>query len=264
MQVSSQRRRCASRTALAFALLLLFSLPASAATRSRTNADILGAVTDSASGQPLPSAEVSVMRGTEIVYNATTDAFGRYTAHNISPGSYTVTARFLGFRPVSRQVTVGNTTGDVHVDFALTPVAISLEGVTVNASVPLAVDTRTGDQHFKQDQYHGAPSNTTSQILQQSIAGAARAPTGEVHIRGQHAEYTYYIDGVPVPAGVSGSLNELFDPSVVNEINFKTGGWDAEYGNKNAWSTSRPVFRPAALIISSQVSPDRSTATGNR
>src|SRR5207248_568493 len=61
----------------------------------------------------------------------------------------------------------------------------------------------------------------------------ARAPTGEVHIRGQHAEYTYYVDGVPVPAGISGSLNELFDPEVVNQIDFQTGGWDAEYGNKN-------------------------------
>jgi len=60
-----------------------------------------------------------------------------------------------------------------------------------------------------------------------------RAPTGEVHIRGQHAEYTYYVDGVPVPAGISGSLNELFDPEVVNQIDFQTGGWDAEYGNKN-------------------------------
>src|SRR5262249_47184286 len=70
-------------------------------------------------------------------------------------------------------------------------------------------------------------------ILQQSIAGAVRAPTGEVHIRGQHAEYTYYVDGVPVPAGISGSLNELFDPAVVNRIEFQTGGWDAEYGNKN-------------------------------
>ncbi len=87
----------------------------------------------------------------------------------------------------------------------------------------MAVDTRTGNQVFKQDNYHGAPTQTTSQIVQQSIAGAARAPTGEVHIRGQHAEYTYYIDGVPVPAGISGSLNELFDPDVVNEISFQTG-----------------------------------------
>src|SRR5205814_8463188 len=104
----------------------------------------------------------------------------------------------------------------------------------VKAAVTLAVDTRTGNPIFKQDDYHGAPTNTTSQILQQSIVGAARAPTGEVHIRGQHAEYTYYVDGVPVPAGISGSLNELFDPQVVNQIDFQTGGWDAEYGNKNA------------------------------
>ena len=76
-------------------------------------------------------------------------------------------------------------------------------------------------------------SSDLSQILQQSIAGSVRAPTGEVHIRGQHAEYTYYVDGVPVPAGISGSLNELFDPEVVNQIDFQTGGWDAEYGNKN-------------------------------
>src|SRR5438128_116368 len=102
------------------------------------------------------------------------------------------------------------------------------------AAAPLAVDTRTGNQIFKQNDYHGAPTNTTSQILQQSIVGAARAPTGEVHIRGQHAEYTYYVDGVPVPSGISGSLNELFDPQVVNQIDFQTGGWDAEYGNKNA------------------------------
>ena len=32
----------------------------------------------------------------------------------------------------------------------------------------------------------------------------------------------------------SGSLNELFDPSVVDRIEFQTGGWDAEFGNKNA------------------------------
>jgi outer membrane receptor for ferrienterochelin and colicin len=100
--------------------------------------------------------------------------------------------------------------------------------------VPIAVDTRTGNQVFQQNEYHGAPTHTTSQILQLSIAGAARAPTGEVHIRGQHAEYTYYVDGVPVPSGISGSLNELFDPEIVNQINFQTGGWDAEYGNKNA------------------------------
>jgi hypothetical protein len=227
--------RVAARRAILVAAMLSYRSTSAAADPIRSaNADITGVVIDSASGQPLPSAEVSIMRGTEIVSNASTDAFGRYTVHNISAGDYTVTARFLGFGPQSKTVTVGDTQGDLRVDFGLTAVAVSLQSVNITASVPLAVDTRTGDQRFKQDQYHGSPSNTTSQILQQSIAGAARAPTGEVHIRGQHAEYTYYVDGVPVPAGISGSLNELFEPSVVNEINFITGGWDAEYGNKNA------------------------------
>ena len=227
-----------------FPILMLGAItsPAHASRNSSTTAiarpiaqgDLTGTVTDSASDQPLPSAEVSVMQGTRIVLNANTDAFGRYVAHDIAVGTYTVSARLIGFRVQSRQIVVGTPGGDIRADFRLTAIALNLSAVSVTAGVPLAVDTRSGDQRFKQDSYHGAPSNTTSQILQQSIAGAARAPTGEVHIRGQHAEYTYYVDGVPVPAGISGSLNELFDPSVINEIDFQTGGWDAEYGNKNA------------------------------
>jgi hypothetical protein len=196
--------------------------------------DLVGAVTDSASLKPVASAQISVTRDGRIVLNTTTDDFGRYRAHNLSAGSYSVSVHALGFRAQSRAVTVDGTTGTTLVDFRLATVALTLAAVEVTSSSPLAVNTRTGDQTFKQDDYHGAPTTTTSQILQQTISGAARAPTGEVHIRGQHAEYTYYVDGVPVPAGISGSLNELFDPQVVNEINFQTGGWDAEYGNKNA------------------------------
>ncbi|HMJ18959.1 MAG TPA: hypothetical protein VK478_11235, partial [Gemmatimonadaceae bacterium] len=74
MQGLTQRRvRCADSIALAFILLILFVLPASAATSRRANSDIAGTVTDSASGQPLPSSEVSVLRGSEVVFNATTD-----------------------------------------------------------------------------------------------------------------------------------------------------------------------------------------------
>src|SRR5213076_2203996 len=137
-------------------------------------------------------------------------------------------------RAQTHDLSVGVTEEFSRADFKLTPLPISLSAVEVATAVPLAVDTRTGNQIFKQNDFHGAPNTTTSQLLQQSIVGAARAPTGEVHIRGQHAEYSYYVDGVPVPSGISGSLNELFDPQIVDKINFQTGGWDAEYGNKNA------------------------------
>lgn len=200
--------------------------------RASRAGDVSGTVTDSASGQPIPAAEISITRGTAVVANAQSDAFGRYVIHNLSDGTYVVSARFIGFRAATQTVVVA-ASADVVASFRLVPAAVSLSALTVTATTPVAVDTRSGNQVFKQNDYHGAPTNTTSQILQESIAGAARAPTGEVHIRGQHAEYTYYIDGVPVPSGISGSLNELFDPKVVDNIDFQTGGWDAEYGNKN-------------------------------
>jgi len=196
--------------------------------------DLAGTVTDSASGERLYGVEITVSRNGQIVATTASDQFGAFRIHGLASGAYRVESRFIGYRPETRDVDMPASGADVSIDFRLVPTPVNLEGVTVTASTPIAVDTRTGDQVFDQNRYHGTPTNTTSQILQQSIAGAARAPTGEVHIRGQHAEYTYYIDGVPVPSGISGSLNELFDPAVANRIDFQTGGWDAEYGNKNA------------------------------
>jgi len=222
------------RTLVQVLLVACLGAALSARPAFAADGDIGGAVTDSASGTPLPGGEVRVQRGSDLVAIATTDAFGRFVVHNLPAGSYRVEVRYLGYRPETREVSIGATEGLSRADFHMVPLPINLSAVEVTSVVPLAVDTRTGNQVFKQNDYHGAPTNTTSQILQQSIGGAARAPTGEVHIRGQHAEYTYYVDGVPVPSGISGSLNELFDPQVVNQIDFQTGGWDAEYGNKNA------------------------------
>jgi hypothetical protein len=202
------------------------------ATESTANADVFGTVSDSVTSTPIGSAQITVQQGERVVVSVLSDAFGRYRAHHIPAGRYLLRVRFLGFRPFEQVITIAER--DLRVDARLLAAASELSAVAITAGAPIAVDTRTGDQSYDQSRSHASPTTTSSQLIQQSVAGAARAPTGEVHIRGQHAEYTYYVDGVPVPSGVSGSLNELFDPSIVNSINFKTGGWDAEFGNKNA------------------------------
>ena len=208
------------------------SVPPPAASNNRN--DIAGAVTDSSTGQPLPTIEIVIRQDGRFVAGTFTDAFGQFRVHNLPPGTYMVTARMIGYH--AQTLTAALVPGEevATVDFHLAPAPVEIGQVEVSANAPSIVDVRTGDQTFQDSQFHGAPTTTTSQILQQSITGAARAPTGEVHIRGQHAEYTYYVDGVPVPSGVSGSLNELFDPAIISHIDFKTGAWDAEYGNKNA------------------------------
>jgi hypothetical protein len=206
--------------------------PADDASAPNAAGDVAGSVTDTTNDRPLPGVEIAVQRGTDIVASTTTDAFGRYIMHNIAAGTYFVAAHFIGYRAKGTQVTI--TSGTVHVNFKLYPAAAALEAVEVTAQAPVAVNTQTGDQTYSQNEAIAAPSTTTSGLIQQSIAGAARAPTGEVHIRGQHAEYTYYVDGVPVPPGIAGSLNELFNPDVVQQIDFQTGGWDAEYGGRQS------------------------------
>jgi hypothetical protein len=228
---------------VAIAMLLCAALPCAAlatttpavrGTAPAPAADVTGTVTDSASGAPIASAQVSITQSGKIILNTGTDAFGRFTAHNLPAGAYDVGVHFIGFAAQTRHVTVSASSATVRLDFKLLAVATSLAAVEVKAEAPVEIDLRSATQTFKQEEFHDAPTVTPSQILQQSIVGAARAPTGEVHIRGQHGEYSYFIDGVPVPAGISGSLNELFDPQVVNSMNFQTGGWDAEFGNKNA------------------------------
>ncbi|MFL5404017.1 MAG: TonB-dependent receptor domain-containing protein [Gemmatimonadales bacterium] len=219
--------------AFLIAIALTSTAPSPAVAAPAPSGDLTGVIRDSTSGQPLAGGEVIVFRSGQIVARTETDPLGRYRIHNLPDGEYDVEVRLLGFAPVRSHVSIGPE-GETDVSLRLSPSALRLQELATTAPVPVAVDTRSGNQVFKQDSYHGAPTQTTSQIVQQSVAGAARAPTGEVHIRGQHAEYTYYIDGIPVPAGISGSLNEVFDPDVVNQITFQTGGWDAEFGNKNA------------------------------
>jgi len=119
--------------------------------------------------------------------------------HNVPAGSYSVEVRYLGYRSETRNVAIG-TPSPVPTSAWCPPV--NLSAVEVTSAVPLAVDTRTGNQIFKQNDYHGSPTNTTSQILQQSIVGAARAPTGEVHIR-DSTPSTPTTGRRPVPSGIS-------------------------------------------------------------
>ncbi len=231
-----------SSRAIASAILACFTcLPATLAAAGvryaehspTLHADLRGVVTDSASRAPIGSAEIAVSRDGNVVAATLTDAFGRFTVHDLPDGTFLVRVRFIGFAPTSRTIVIRNDQA-ATLNIALVATTVTLTSVEINAASPIAVDTRTGDQTYSQQRSHSAPTTSSSQIIQQSVAGAVRAPTGEVHIRGQHAEYTYFLDGVPVPSGISGSLNELFDPQIVNTINFKTGGWDAEFGQKNA------------------------------
>ncbi|HTO90862.1 MAG TPA: TonB-dependent receptor [Candidatus Sulfotelmatobacter sp.] len=233
--------RSAPRISVAILMLLaslaLWLIPRSGHAQGATTSqkgDLFGSVTDSVNAQPMTAADVAVLKDGRVVAHTSADPFGRFEIHDLPPGSYTVEARYFGYRVSRTSVELPASGQTVRVKIRLAPTPFQMPVTEVSGAGTIALDTRSGNQVFREDEYHGSPITTTSQIIQQSLAGAARAPTGEVHIRGQHAEYTYYVDGVPVTTGISGGLNELFTTDVASRIQFTTGGWDAEFGNKNA------------------------------
>ena len=84
---------------------------------------VAGRAVDALNGGPVPGAIVSLNGGTR---GATTDGDGRYAIRDVRPGTYVVTARAVGFRPVSRDSVVVAPGRTVIVDFQLSADAVAL------------------------------------------------------------------------------------------------------------------------------------------
>ena len=192
-------------------------------------------VLDAEGNIPIELAHVVIRQNGRFVAQDATNPAGLIRFRDLEPGWYNVSAWFVGYT--------------THVDSLLIDAAHSTftivlhsEGkseqeVVVTAEHELAVshiDPRTANQVFESETYHAPPTARMTGLIQENVMGAARAPTGEVHIQGQHGEFTYYIDGLPVPLGVFGGLNEVVDPKVIDRATFITGGFPAEYGGQMA------------------------------
>ncbi len=182
---------------------------------------------------PIGLARVVLQRGNKIIAQNPTNMVGQVLFRNIQPGDYRLVAWFVGYEVYTDSVQIDQVHTSLTIN--LQPAGSQVQGVEVVGQRELGVsniDMMTGNQTFESETYHPPPTNQMTTLIQQNLTGAARAPTGEVHIRGQHGEFTYYIDGIPVPLGVFGDYNELFDPKVIDRATFITGGFPAEYGGQ--------------------------------
>ena len=192
-------------------------------------------VTDADHSFPIELAHVVLRHNGRIIAQDATNPAGLIRFRDIAPGRYEVAGWFVGYKTYVDSITIDLQ----HTTFAIAlhPAGTTTQEVEVIGKQELAVshiDPRTGNQVFEAETYHVPPTARMTNLIQENLLGAVRAPTGEVHIRGQHGEFTYYIDGLPVPLGVFGGLNEVVDPKVIERTTFITGGFPAEYGGQMA------------------------------
>src|SRR5438552_8697317 len=173
---------------------------------------VVGRVTDSLSGQGIAVATVVIDR---TALSARSGDDGSYRLANVPAGPHTVKATRIGYRSVSKQVTVV-ADQDSTVDFALTPRATELEqvvaigyGTTERRGLTGAVSSVTAEQ------VASAPVTSVDQALLGRAAGVqVVTSSGQpgagamVRIRGGNSisagnDPLYVIDGVPITTNLN-------------------------------------------------------------
>jgi hypothetical protein len=210
--------------ATVFVFLLLAPCGAISA---QTGGLITGTVTDALNGRPLSGVVISIQSGQR---GSTTDAEGRYAIRDLRPGVYQVTARAVGFQPVSRDSVVVVSGRTVVLDFQLAADAVALPGVAIEASPDPLLDPRAPQaiQHISADDLRTLPLTT----LQEAVQIQAGIVEGSFR-GGRVGQEALVLDGLgfknQFDAG-SGQLGIRIPTAAIAEASVVTNGFSAQYG----------------------------------
>jgi len=208
------------------------------------NGSISGKIVDE-HGQPLPGATATVNGTTS---GAAADANGNYVIRGVKPGAYTVTARFVGYKDLSKSVTVP-ASGNVTAQFQLQPAATALnEIVVVGYGTQRKKDLTGSVAVVTAKDFNQGPITTPEQLIQGKVAGVsitsnsgAPGSGSTIRIRGGASlnasnDPLIVIDGVPLSGeSISGLANPLssINPDDIESFNvLKDASATAIYGSR--------------------------------
>lgn len=221
-----------------FSLFILAIL--STATTIAQNGIIKGRILDATNNQSVPFANVSV-DGTEL--GVSSDIDGNYIFEGMEPGTYNISASFLGYKTLSiKEVMVTNSKPAI-IDFSLEEMTESLTEIVVKADPfkkpaesPVSLQT-IGTAEI---QRNPGGNRDISKVVR-SLPGVTSASSfrNDLLIRGGGpSENRFYLDDIEIPninhfatQGSSGGPNGLINVDFIREVDFFSSAFPANRGN---------------------------------
>lgn len=178
----------ASRCCLAICLSMF-------AVAAQAQVSLRGQVSDTLTGRPLPSAEVTIV---ELGRSTITETSGAFTFTDVPPGSYTVSARFGGYESAQRSIQVA--AGETAVaDIGLAAIGATEEVVVTGyraAQANAIQDKRMSDmikETLTADDAGKLPDQNVAEALRRVTGVTSTVDQGEgryVTVRGIDPSYT--------------------------------------------------------------------------
>lgn len=226
--------------ALALCLCGALVIPAAA---QQTAGNIAGRVTD-AQGAALPGVTVTAKQAeTGLVRTIITDGEGLYRFSALPVGTYDLVLEMSGFSTLERKGVVLNVSQTLNLDLQMGIASVS-ETVTVTGETPLLETTSSSVGGVVDvNKIEALPLNGRQFAnLAMTIAGVAMGfhsdPTKSTQQSPQIAggngrNVNYQIDGGDNNDDTVGGLLQLFPLEAIQEFNFITQRYKAEYGRSN-------------------------------
>jgi len=210
-----------------------------AASGSGSGQKIAGSVKD-ALGRPVGDVSLVLQAADgKNVAQVKTNDHGRFEFHRIAPGLYAILANKSGFKTATAIVSV-KPGAPAQLDLAMaSEAALSVNVVAKRRSRSRSnINAETGGSvySFSQKAIQQLPqgANTEmSQVLLQA-PGVAQDSFGQIHIRGEHADVQYRINGVELPEGITSGFSQSFSPRFAQSISLLVGALPAQYGYQTA------------------------------
>jgi len=251
-------------TRLLLGILLLFDVPllsgqptvhaedARASLASR-------AITGSVQNQDLrrvPQAIVQIKdQEGNTVAETVSDLAGDFTVQVPGEGAYSVSATQEDLRSEYVIIKVGaDQPAPVKLTLALAQ-EIALEVVSPLPPIQYKASSETYSLSRKEIEKLPRGNNIELNDLLQTIPSATYGALKQLHIRQDHANQQFRIDGVPIPDTVSSVFSDVITPRAWERADIILGGMEAQYGNKTAVvvditskSGTKPGFGSAQLF----------------
>jgi hypothetical protein len=221
------------RWLLAIVVVLLGFVIVSEVHAQATSGRLAGRITDD-DERPLPGVTVTIQSDVEIGGSkaTVTGADGRFVFVGLTPGEYTVRADLEGFGTEERRDVKVDLGGTSSLNITMS-VARFEDEITVVAESPVIDTTQVNtEQVFSVDYLNRAAVGANNRSYQSVLTQAAGVAGGSnPNVFGSTmGENAYYVDGAETSDPVTGTWGVNFNFDAIQEIQFQTGGFEAQYG----------------------------------